>query len=100
MKRCPCCKKWYEDLNNHHVFYGTGDREVSDKYEECQIDICYWCHESSDGVHGGNYQLDLRLKKQAQRKFEAKYGHDRFMKEFGRDYLSEPDESEVEQPIV
>ena len=41
---------------------------------------------SGEGVHF-NTGLDLRLKRIAQRQFEKQYGHEKFMKLFGRNYL-------------
>lgn len=98
MIRCPICKKWYERLHNHHVFFGTGDREISDLFPECQISICYECHEGTNGVHGKNGRnLDLKLKREAQARFVAKHGHTKFMQLFGRNYMNDDTENEVEQ---
>ena len=76
------------DLNNlhkHHI-YGGPFRKKSEKYG------C-WCwlradwHNMSDyGVHNDKL-LMLYLRQQCQRKFEEKYSHDLFMKEFKRDWI-------------
>ena len=41
---------------------------------------------SNVGVHS-NRQFDLKLKKQCQEIFENIYGHEEFMRIFGRNYL-------------
>lgn len=41
---------------------------------------------SDHGVHF-NKPLDLQIKQIAQREFEDTYGHDDFMKIFGKNYL-------------
>ena len=42
--------------------------------------------DSKEGVHF-NKDLDLELKKLAQKRFEEKYGHEKFMAIFGKNYL-------------
>lgn len=55
-----------------------------------KVRLCREHHEGTpNGVHGGNRALDLRLKAEAQRKFEELHGHEMFMEEFGRNYLGE-----------
>lgn len=45
-------------------------------------------HRGTYGVHGKyGRELDLRLKRECQRAFEELYGHERWMKEIGRNYL-------------
>ena len=41
---------------------------------------------SNKGVHF-NRELDMRIKQDMQRAFEAKHGHDKFMEVFGKNYL-------------
>ncbi len=70
----------------HHVFFGP----LRHKSEEwgMTVRLCRCHHESSpQGVHGGNRLLDLRLKRDAQKRFESAHGHELFMQEFGRNYL-------------
>lgn len=81
---CEICGSIYM-LQNHHIM-GSALRKKSDKYDECQITLCWHCHLSKNGVHQ-NRELDLKLKRKAQRELEEKYGHEWYMKEFGRNYL-------------
>lgn len=76
------------DLHKHHIFYGTANRKKSEKWG------C-WCWLRSDwhnmadyGVHF-NHALDIQLKQDCQRKFEALYGHDKFIEVFHRNYLED-----------
>lgn len=70
----------------HHVFYGTGNRKISDDYG-LTVFLCGRHHNASmEGVHF-NKTLDTALKQYAQRIFEKKYSHEEFMKLFRRNYL-------------
>lgn len=75
-------------LHRHHIYFGSANRAVSDKYG-------FWVwlipelHNMSDmGVHNGNAELDLKLKQECQKQFEAD-GHTReeFMALIGKNYL-------------
>ena len=73
------------DLHRHHVF-GAANRKWSEKYG-LWVYLCPKHHNMSDaGVHF-NKAIDNQLKQIAQREFEDTYGHDKFMKVFGRSYL-------------
>ena len=74
------------NLAKHHVFYGTANRKLSEKYG-LTIWLCPKHHNMSDkGIHF-NKPLDLQIKQIAQREFEDTYGHDEFLRIFGRNYL-------------
>ena len=63
------------ELHKHHIFYG------------CWVWLTAEYHNMSDhGVHFDK-ALDLQLKQECQRRFEALHGHDTFMEVFGRNYL-------------
>ena len=84
-KCCYICGRGYP-LHKHHIFYGTGRRQLSDDYG-CWVYLCPMHHNMSNrGVHM-NRELDLYLKERAQIAFEEKYGHERYMKVFGRNYI-------------
>ena len=51
-----------------HIFGGNGRRRKTERLELI-IDLCTDCHLGNEGVHQ-NRGLDLKLKKQAQRKLE------------------------------
>lgn len=84
-KECLVCKVDI-GLHAHHVFYGTGNRKLSEKYD-MKVWLCGKHHNlSNEGVHM-NRKRDLAVKQYAQLKFEAEHGHDKFMETFGRNYL-------------
>lgn len=74
------------NLHRHHCFSGNPNRKLSEKYG-CWIWLRADLHNmSNQGVHF-NKELDLRIKRETQRKFEELHGHEKFMEIFGRNYL-------------
>ena len=73
------------NLTRHHIFYGPL-RKKSEKYGLVVWLQADWHNMADYGVHF-NPGLDNRLKQIAQREFERVYGHEKFMAEFGRNYL-------------
>lgn len=74
-------------LEEHHIFFGTANRKISEKYG-LKVPLCYEHHRGTNGVHGKNGRsLDLRLKKIAQRKFEENHTREEFVKLIGKNYL-------------
>lgn len=85
MSRCYVCG-CATGLETHEVFFGSADRQKSIKWH-LYVRLCGHHHnKSNDGVHF-NRELDLRLKKDGQKAFEALYGHEKFMQVFGKNYL-------------
>jgi hypothetical protein len=86
IKFCKVCGETY-NVHLHHIFYGTANRKLSDKYGFV-VYLCAYHHNMSDeGVHF-NKEFDTRLKQAAQRKFEAEIGsREEFMKVFGENFL-------------
>ena len=73
----------------HHIFYGIRARKKSEHYG-LKVHLCPGCHRwTKTGVHGGNHELDIRLKQEAERLFESKYSRELFRQEFGRFYTEE-----------
>ena len=68
-------------LHRHHCLHGIR-RKAADKYD-LTVYLCPQCHAELHD-HGKG---DLYLEQLAQRYFEARYGHKRFMEEFGKNYL-------------
>lgn len=84
MQECYICGKPRECI--HHIFGGTANRKLSDKYK-LVIPLCNEHHNmSNDSVHF-NKEMDLNIKKTGQKKFEEKHSHEEFMKIFGRNWL-------------
>lgn len=75
-------------IEKHHIYYGTKNRAVSDKYGFF-VYLSPEFHRGTYGVHGKyGEELDLELKRECQRIFEAD-GHSReeFRKLIGESYL-------------
>lgn len=75
------------NLHSHHIFGGTANRRLSEKYG-LKITLCARHHNMSDeGIHF-NRDFDLAMKELAQRKFEEKIGsRETFRDIFGKSYL-------------
>ena len=84
MTRCMICGESHPQ--KHHVFFGTANRKISDKYGYI-VPLCLKHHTGQEGVHH-NRELNLRLKRSAQEHFEANEGtREDFIKIFGKSYL-------------
>ena len=80
---CFVCGRYGTEI--HHIFFGTSNRKMSDKYR-CVVGLCCEHHRGNSGVHH-NRELDLELKRMAQRRFEEVYPELSFLAVFGRNYL-------------
>ena len=75
-----------EYCERHHIFYGTGNRKLSEKYG-MKVYLAPLYHRMyPNGVHR-NHANDLMVKQFGQQQFEAEHGHEKFMKTFGKNYL-------------
>lgn len=86
-KECFVCRTT-QNLHEHHVFEGgtNGNRKMSEKYG-MKIWLCAWDHNmSDDGIHF-NKDLDLRIKRMAQTKFEETHTREEFRGLFGKSWL-------------
>lgn len=85
-KKCFVCETTMA-LEEHHCIYGTSNRKQSDKYG-LTVWLCNYHHTGSKQSVHFNKELDMHLKKLAQRKFEQVHGTRKdFMNAFGRNYL-------------
>ena len=80
---CFICGRYGTEI--HHVFYGTANRKLSDKYGMV-IGLCYNHHRGKKGVHF-NRELDLKVKRMAQERFMQVYPELDFLAVYGRNYL-------------
>lgn len=89
----PCCYVCGTTLNLHvhHCFPGCGRRKVSDE-QGCWVYLCGPHHNMSNhGVHFDR-KLDLRIRRDCQRRWEQREGiddpeHKAFIALFGVNYL-------------
>lgn len=79
--RCFLCHRT-GSLQVHHVM-NSWARKKSTKYG-LTVHLCPTCHYE---VHNGDGRKMLLLKQVAQKKFESKYSHELWIKEFKRNYL-------------
>ncbi len=84
--RCYFCGSVMQ-LERHHCLFGIANRQKADKYG-LWVYLCAEHHRGQFGVHHCKERA-RELQSLAQIKFEEKYGHDKFMAEFGRNYLEE-----------
>lgn len=83
-KHCYLCgsSEWIEW---HHIFNGPF-RSKSTMYG-LVVPLCHYCHnEPPNGVHY-NYENNLKLKKEAQKRFMECYPELEFMEIFHKNYL-------------
>lgn len=84
-KECWLCKTEY-GLHRHHIYFGTANRKLSEKYG-CWVYLCAYHHNmSNEGVHF-NRELDLKLKRECQKEYEKDESREDFKKIFGKNYL-------------
>lgn len=84
MTKCWVCHQPRQAI--HEVYFGTANREQSIKYG-CCVGLCHYHHNmSNESVHF-NKDLDLKLKKICQKKFNRTYPDLDFIKIFGKNYL-------------
>lgn len=80
----------------HHVMHGTANRRLSEHYG-LKVYLCSYHHRSGPEAVHRYHQTDLLLKQDAQKIFERKYGHTKWMEVFGKNYL---DSGELDSPAV
>lgn len=87
------CKKCYicgteQGLHLHHIYYGTANRQISDKHGF----TCYLCGKhhnlSNESIHS-DIHADIKLKKACQEKFEETHTRAQFMELIGINYLDD-----------
>lgn len=83
-KECYVCGR-VTQLHRHHILFGTANRKVAEKHG-LTVYLCLEHHEGNTGVHH-NKELDLELKRLAQRKFELTHTRQQWMDAVGRNYL-------------
>lgn len=81
-------------LDEHHVFGGP-NRKNSEEYG-LKVYLCHNHHiYGPEAVHN-NAEIRHELQRIAQREFEKRYGHAKFMEAFGRNYL---DQEEMKEDV-
>lgn len=82
MEHCVECG--HENPQEHHVFYGTANRKISDQ-DGMIIPLCLRCHAN---LHNDpNKTLDRKWRHIAQAKYEETHTREEFRKRYGKSYL-------------
>lgn len=92
-KHCYMCGAsiptgYFDGLEEHHVFFGTGKRKLSEK-RGLKVWLCgETCHRNGKKSVHKNREVDLYVKRKAQEVYEETYGtREDFIMEFGKSYL-------------
>ena len=86
-KECYVCGTT-QNLHRHHILFGKNRKKADE--DGLTVYLCYYHHESSDGVHGLNgHELDLKLKVIAEKRWLEFYNKtiDDFIKRYGKNYI-------------
>lgn len=87
-KECFECMS-YSNLEEHHAFFGTANRKLSEK-DGLKVWLCQEHHRGTTGVHGKDgHRLDTYIKSIAQMAYMRKYNKtkEEFIKRYGKNYL-------------
>jgi hypothetical protein len=74
-----------DGIVKHHIYAG-GRRETSDDWG-CWVWLRWEWHNGKNYAVHFNKELDLKLKRECQERFEELYGHEKFMEVFGKSWL-------------
>ena len=85
-KVCFKCGAEY-GLERHHIMSGMANRKLSERFG-----IWVWlcgdkCHRGLEEGAQYNKEYNLELKRIAQEAFEKKYGHEKWMETFRKNYI-------------
>lgn len=94
-RSCYLCRILHEiDMEQvreeHHVMFGRGHRKKAEHYG-LKVYLCIPHHRTGKEAVHNNTQISNLLKEIAQIAFEKKYSYELWMKEFGRNYISDED---------
>ena len=73
-------------LQEHHVMSGTANRKLSERYG-LKVYLCLEHHTAGPEAVHNNAGLQRMLQENAQRIFEKKYSHGKWMEVFGRNFI-------------
>lgn len=82
LSKCLICDTT-QNIHIHHVFGGTANRSRSEEYH-CIVALCHYHHTGRAGVHFDK-EMDNKLKRYAQKRFEAVYSEN-FKDIFGKNF--------------
>lgn len=83
----------------HHVMHGTANRRLSEHYG-LKVYLCPYHHRTGPEAVHRCQRTDTALKEMAQRTFEKKHSHEKWMEVFGRNYLSAEEPGDLRRPAA
>lgn len=84
------------NLQKHHIFHGTGRREISDRHGFWVYLQAKYHSAALGGLHAHpNSGLDLQLKRLCQREYEKVYGAEAFFEIFHEDFIPFKEEEAI-----
>lgn len=92
---CYLCRLLHEDespkfRHEHHVMFGNKFKKKAEHYG-LKVMLCVPHHETGKEAVHTNIEINRLLREIAQITFEKKYSHELWMKEFGKNYVSDED---------
>lgn len=89
--RCFLCGEYpnYNDgpLENHHIFFGKGNRPISEKFGLTVKLHAFKCHRLGPNSVHKNKLVRRALEEAGQRKFEETHTREEFVKAFSENWL-------------
>ena len=90
---CYLCRLLHGDespkfRHEHHVMFGSKFRRKAEHYG-LKVKLCVPHHETGEEAVHTNIEINRLLREIAQIAFEKKYSHELWMKEFGKNYVSD-----------
>ena len=73
-------------LQEHHVMSGTANRKLSEKYG-IKVYLCIQHHIFGPSAVHNNINMQRILQRKAQETFEKRYSHEKWMEDFGKNFL-------------
>lgn len=95
-KRCFKCGTPY--VEDHHIFFGTANRKLSEKYG-LKLWLCPKHHRTGPEAPHRNREVDLEYKELGQMVFEENHTREEFRNIFGKNHLW-GDEMDMDQMIT
>ena len=81
-EECYFCH-YQGNLETHHCVHGTANRKIADRLG-LTVRLCGKCHKM---VHDKSRDMDLKLIKLAQRKYEETHSREEWMQLFAKNWL-------------
>lgn len=73
-------------LQEHHAMPGTANRKLSERYG-LKVYLCLEHHTAGPFAVHNNARVQRLIQGNAQKVFEKKYSHEKWMEVFGRNYI-------------